>query len=205
MTPQEHLTKQLAHFLPSEAIDIVVRWILDHKILVTITRKRSTILGDYRRPYQGKGHRISINGDLNPYAFLVTMVHEVAHLTTWEKYQHRVSSHGNEWKNEFKRLMDEFTGRRIVPEDVRTALKKYFINPSATHCDDPSLMKVLNKYNKQPVFHLEDLEENGLFLWNGERVFRKGEKLRKRYKCYELRTKRIYLFSPVAEVKKLEL
>lgn len=204
MTAQENLTKQLANFLPEEAIDIAVRWILDFKILVTITRKRSTILGDYRRPYQGKGHRISINGDLNPYAFLVTLVHEVAHLTTWEKYQHTVSSHGSEWKNEFKRLMDEFTGRRIFPEDVRTALKKYFINPSATHCDDPSLMKVLNKYNKQPVFHLEDLEENGLFLWNGGRVFRKGEKLRKRYKCYELRTRRIYLFSPVAEVKKME-
>lgn len=204
MTAAENLNQQLQPFLPEESVDIAVRWILDYKIFLTVTRKRSSILGDYRRPHGGKGHRISINGDLNRYAFLVTLVHEVAHLTTWEKYQHTVSSHGREWKTEFKLLMDEFTGRRIFPEDVRTALKKYFINPSATHCDDPVLMKVLNKYNKQPVFHLEDLEQNGLFLWTDGRVFKKGEKLRKRYKCYELRTNRIYLFSPVAEVKKME-
>ncbi|MEO6167371.1 MAG: SprT-like domain-containing protein [Chitinophagales bacterium] len=205
MTAAENLATQLLKFLPEEATDIAAGWIIDYKIMLTITRKRSSILGDYRWPRAGKGHRISVNGDLNQYAFLITLVHEVAHLVTWEKHKHSVSSHGQEWKTEFRLLMDQFTGRRIFPEEVRTALKKYFINPSATHCDDPLLMKVLDKYNKQPVFHLEDLEENGLFLWNEGRVFRKGEKLRKRFKCYELRTKRIYLFSPVAEVKKLEL
>ncbi|MBK9731857.1 MAG: SprT-like domain-containing protein [Chitinophagaceae bacterium] len=203
MTPAENLATQLLKFLPEDATDIVARWIIDYKIALTITRKRRSILGDYRWPGAGKGHRISVNGDLNQYAFLVTLVHEVAHLVTWEKHKHAVSSHGQEWKNEFRLLMDQFTGRRIFPEDVRTALKKYFVNPSATHCADPVLIKVLNKYNKHPVFHLEDLEHNGLFLAIGGRVFKKGEKLRKRYRCVEVQTKRVYLFSPVAEVMKV--
>jgi len=204
MPDKQVLAKQLTPFLPEEAVDIAAGWIIDYKITVTITRKRNSILGDYRWPNKGKGHRISVNGDLNRYAFLVTLVHEVAHLTTWEKYGNAVSSHGMEWKKEFKKLMDQFTGRRIFPEDVRTALKNYFINPAATHCADPVLVKVLNQYNRQPVFHLEDLEPHGLFIWKDGRVFKKGEKLRKRYKCIELRTNRMYLFSPVAEVKKME-
>jgi hypothetical protein len=143
-----------------------------------------------------------VNGDLNRFAFLVTFVHEVAHLTTWIKYNDTVSSHGKEWKAEFKSLMDEFSGRRIFPGDVTTALKKYLVNPLATHCDDPHLMKVLNRYNKQPILHLEDLDDNALFAWHDGRIFRKGEKLRKRFKCYEVKTSRIYLFSAAAEVGK---
>ncbi len=204
MTTPRNLSDQLRPFLPAEAVDIAVQWIVDYRIFLTITRKRSSILGNYQWPRGGKGHRISVNGDLNQYAFLVTFVHEVAHLTTWEKYRHAVSSHGKEWKIEFKSLMDQFTGRRIFPADVHMALKNYFINPSATHCVDPVLIKVLNKYNRQPVFHLEDLEEDGLFLDGGGRLFRKGTKLRKRYLCVEIRTKKKYLFSPVAEVVRVE-
>lgn len=203
MPDKQVLIKQLTPFLPEEAVAVAADWIIDFRITLTITGKRDSKLGDYRWPNLGKGHRISVNSDLNRYAFLVTLVHEVAHLTTWEKYGNTVSSHGIEWKNEFKNLMDAFKGRRIFPENVRTALKNYLVNPSATHCADPVLAKMLNQYNKIPVFHLEDLEQHGLFLWNDGRVFKKGEKLRKRYKCVEQRTNRIYLFSPVAEVKKI--
>ncbi len=202
MTPEE-LTITLRSYVPEDSLDIIVRWIIEQKIVLTITRKRNSIFGDYRRPHNGKGHRISVNGDLNRYAFLVTFVHEMAHLTTWEKHQHRVSSHGKEWKDEFKLLMDEFSGRRIFPGDVRAALKIYLMNPAATHCDDPQLVKVLNKYNKKPALHIQDLESNALFVWIDEKIFKKGEKLRKRYKCYEVKSNRIYLFSPMAEVKRL--
>jgi hypothetical protein len=203
VSPSEKLVQQISPFVPSEAADIVVRWIIDHKIQLTITEKRISLLGDYRWPDGSRGHRISINGDLNRYAFLVTFVHEMAHLTVWQKYFNHVATHGKEWKNEFRELMDEFTGRRIFPGDIRSALKKYLVDPSSTHCDDPKLMKVLNKYNREPTLHLEDLPRNALFEWSNGRVFKKGEKLRKRYKCYDLKTQRIYLFSAVAEVKKI--
>ncbi len=77
------------------------------------------------------------------------------------------------------------------------------MNSAAYHCDDPQLVKVLNKYNKKTALHIQDLESNALFAWNDEKIFKKGEKLRKRYKCYEVKSNRIYLFSPMAEVKRL--
>ena len=203
MEHRESLAEQLKPFLPEESLSIAVEWIATYKIFLTITQKRSSILGDYRRPENGKGHRISINGDLNRYAFLITLVHEVAHLTTWSKHYDTVSSHGREWKQEFKLLMDEFSGKRIFPGDIRSALKKYLVNPSATHCDDPHLMKVLNSYNKQASLHLEDLAADSVFEW-ANKQFRKGEKIRKRYRCVELATSRTYIFSPVAEVKHLK-
>jgi hypothetical protein len=43
-----------------------------------------------------------------------------------------------------------------------------------------------------------------LFKLKNGRVFRRDEKLRKRYKCTEIKTKRVYLFSPIAEVEMVE-
>lgn len=83
------------------------------------------------------------------------------------------------------------------------ALKKYLQNPSATHCNDPLLMKTLNKYNREPVLLLDDLVPGEFFLWNQNEVFRKGKKLRKRYICFHVPTNRKYFFSPVAEVKRI--
>lgn len=205
MPTAETLSNQIRPFLPDDAVDIVVKWIVDHKIQLTITNRRNSILGDYRRPHDGKGHRISVNGDLNRYSFLVTFVHEVAHLSAWTKYFGKVSPHGKEWKTEFKLLMEEFAGRKIFPADVTVALKKYLINPAATHCDDPELIKILNRYNKKPALHLQDLGHNDLFIWTNGKIFRKGEKIRKRYKCYEVSTNHLYLFSPTAEVKKANI
>lgn len=201
MNVYQNISDQIRAFIPGESTDIVVRWIVDHKIFLTITQKRNSILGDYRRPHAGKGHRISVNGDMNCYSFLVTLVHEVAHLSTWVKYQDTVSSHGKEWKQEFKLLMDEFSGRRIFPGDIRDAVKKYLVNPAATHCSDPALMQVLNRYDKKPATYVQDLDHHSLFQWNDGKIFKKGEKVRTRYKCYEVKTNRIYLFSPMAEVK----
>ena len=43
-----------------------------------------------------------------------------------------------------------------------------------------------------------------MFKLKDGRIFRKEEKLRKRYKCVEVSSRRVYLFSPVAEVEHIE-
>jgi hypothetical protein len=40
-----------------------------------------------------------------------------------------------------------------------------------------------------------------LFKTGDGKVFQKGEKLRKRFRCMELATKKLYLFSPVYEAE----
>lgn len=202
MPTAETLSNQIRSFVPEDAVDIVVRWITDHKITLTITNSRQSVFGDYHWPRRNKGHRISVNGDLNSYAFLITFVHEMAHLSAWEKFRNTVSSHGKEWKQEYKALMDEFAGRKIFPADIRTAFKQHLLMPTHSHSIDETLMKVLRKYDKVKGNYLTDLHAGSLFEFQG-RIYRKGKKLRKRFSCIQLKTAREYLFNPVTEVKKV--
>src|SRR5690606_9575799 len=108
-------TAQLSVYIPEKAAPVIARWIDVYKIRLKISRRRSTKLGDYRPPQNGHMHRISVNGDLNPYAFLVTLVHEFAHLVTWNRHGPRVRAHGKEWKGVFRQMMQPFLDAGIFP------------------------------------------------------------------------------------------
>lgn len=198
--------KVLTHYLPPDAAPLIGRWIDYFKCEFKISRARGSKFGDYRPPHSGKGHRISVNFDLNPYAFLVTTVHEFAHLHTWNEHQHKAKPHGAEWKNNFKKMMQPFFEKDIFPADVKYAIATYLDNPAASSCSDLSLYRALRKYDtsKEQVITVEKLPVKAVFKLKDGRVFRKGEKLRKRFKCVEVNSKRIYLFSPVAEVEHVE-
>ena len=195
----------LQKYIPAGSYEPVLAYIYEYKIQLTIARSRQSVLGDYRHAHQGKGHRISVNGDLNKYAFLVTLLHEIAHLITFEKHGRKVQPHGQEWKQFFGNLLANFIGKNIFPDDVEKALNKSIKNPAASSCGDEKLLRVLKKYDapKEGVIFIEQLPEGAIFEIKGNRVFQKGEKIRKRFKCKEIATNKWYLFSPVYEVKSL--
>lgn len=199
------LEKGLSKYIPAPAVPLLAQWVMGYGVHLRITKARNSKLGDYRHPFGKDGHRITVNHNLNPYSFLITLVHEIAHLTTWNKYQNRVAPHGAEWKNEYKTLMREVVKLNVFPADVYDALVAYMQNPAASSCSDEDLLRTLRKYDEGTEhFHLEELEENTLFALDNGMVMRKGPKSRKRYKCYEVNLKRYYMVSPLAEVKKLE-
>ena len=195
--------KVLERYLPPDAAPLIGRWIDYFKCEFKISRNRGTKFGDYRSPYAGKGHRISVNYDLNPYAFLVTTVHEFAHLHTWNEHKQKARPHGAEWKSNFKRMMQPFFEKDIFPPDIKHAITSYLDNPAASSCSDLNLYRSLRKYDapKEAMLTVEKVPFKALFKIKGDRVFRKEEQLRKRFKCVEVKTKRVYLFSPVAEVE----
>ncbi len=192
--------------MPEEAAPIISNWINDTGCLFKISRSRSSKLGDYRAPFRGSPHRISVNYDLNPYSFLITTIHEFAHLQTWNKHQHRVRPHGSEWKNHFKQLMDPFLKLSIFPADIKQAILNYMENPAASSCTDLHLFRTLKAYDtaKSSALTVESLEDGHYFALKNGRSFQRIGKIRKRYKCMELSTRRIYLFNPIAEVFPLE-
>jgi SprT protein len=200
--------KVLEKYLPAEAAPLIARWIDYFKCEFKISRNRDSKFGDYRSPYGGKGHRISVNYDLNPYAFLVTTVHEFAHLHTWNEHKQKAKPHGTEWKNNFKKMMQPFFEKEIFPADVKKAIVNYLDNPAASSCSDLNLYRSLRKYDppkeSEAILTVEKIPLKALFKLKDGRVFRKDEKLRKRFKCTEVATRRIYLFSPVAEVELIE-
>lgn len=200
---QEAPLHALANYLPEGTFEQVIEYITHYKVHLTITRERQSVLGDYRHPYQEKGHRISINGGLNKYAFLLTLLHEIAHLVTFMIYGNRVSAHGKEWKQEYSKILRQFVGKEYMPPDVEAAVRESLHNPGASSCADEGLMRVLKRYDRKKENHylVEQLPPGQLFKTKDGRIFRKGERIRKRYRCEEVPSKKVYLFSPVYEVE----
>jgi SprT protein len=205
MPKQEAPLLQLQSYLPPGSFEEVLYYLQHHKVHLTISRQRQSILGDYRHAHSDKNHRISVNGNLNTYAFLITLLHELAHLFTYERFGHRVQAHGREWKDEFGKILAEFLLKKVFPPDIEKALLGTLQNPAASSCGDEKLLRVLHKYDEKAegVHLLEQLPEGSLFEIKGGRIFKKGEKIRKRYKCIEVKTGRFYLFSAVYEVQKI--
>lgn len=191
----------LSQYMPVAAAPLIAKWIDYFQCEFKISKGRATKLGDYRHPYKEAGHKISVNNNLNAYAFLVTTVHEFAHLLTWNDHKNRVRPHGNEWKHNFKRMMMPFLEKEIFPQDLQNAIISYLNNPSAASCTDLKLSRALKKYDVLVDFsRLEELPLDTIFRIKDGRQFKKGEKLRKRYRCVCLDNGNIYLFNPLAEV-----
>ena len=195
----------LKKYLPEQSVTLIAQWIVDYDFKLKIKKERSTRLGDYTSPHNGLNHTITINHNLNKYAFLITMVHEVAHLVTYNEYKNTVSPHGIEWKYNFQKLMQPFLNTDIFPLEVFAALRRYMQNPAASSCTDITLLKTLKLHDEASgTVFLEYLPLNATFLYNGSRVFLKGEKIRKRFKCREIKTGAVYLFNPLTEVELFE-
>jgi len=203
MPKKEAPITSLQHFLPPNTFPAVMEYLHLYKVHLTVARERKSILGDYRHRTQHHTHRISVNGNLNRYAFLITLLHELAHLLTFEKWSNRVQSHGQEWKQTFGQLLSQFIQHKIFPPDIESALLKSISNPAASSCADMVLLKTLRRYDekKTTATLVEELPLNTLFKTHDGKVFQKGPMARKRFKCVEVATGKLYLFSPVYEVE----
>jgi hypothetical protein len=195
-------TLVLRKYIPHEAAAPIAEWIVAYGIHLKITNARNSKLGDFR-PMVGanRGHVITINHNLNPYSFLITLVHEIAHCTNWNRYQSRVSPHGQEWKMEYIKHLRQFLHPTVFPPDVLSAVEKHLSSPSSSSCSDLQLMRVLRQYDKTPTLTLESIPLNALFKLKGNRIFRKGDKVRKNYRCFEQPDNKAYWIHPLAEVE----
>lgn len=194
-------TTVLAQYMPPGAAPIIAKWIDYFQCEFKIAKGRSTKLGDYRHPYNGKGHRISVNNNLNPFSFLVTTVHEFAHLLTYNEHKNKVKPHGYEWKQNFKKMMEPFFERRVFPDDIQKSIYAYLQNPAASSCTDLQLARALQQYDHEiGTVRVEELPHQSVFRLHDGRQFKKGDRLRKRYRCVCMQTGKAYLFNPIAEV-----
>jgi hypothetical protein len=205
MPKKEAHISALQHFLPDNTYEPVLAYLHHYHVHLTVAKERKSILGDYRHRTHGKNHRISVNGNLNKYAFLITLLHELAHLLTFEKYGNRIVPHGREWKNVFGQLLAQFIEHRVFPDDIKKSLMDSLHNPAASSCSDEELLRVLKHYDEKEthLVFVESLPEGSLFKTHDGKVFRKGGKIRKRFKCEEIKTRKIYLFSPIYEAEQV--
>ena len=195
----------LNKYLPERAVEGVFELVKMSRVHLKIVNQRHTKHGDYRRMPDGR-HVITVNNTLNKYAFLITLVHELAHLFAFEKYGRFIKPHGKEWKHTFQHLMLPFIRPEVFPADLLPFVAHHFKSPKASSSTDAQLAIALKKYDEQidlsNCYIFELLEGDTFRIPNGQ-VFLKGKKLRKRYQCLEIKTKKMYLFQPNAMVEPL--
>lgn len=192
----------LIKYLPENSLNLIFEWIRQYRIHLRITRTRQSKLGDFRAAHNGSPHRISINNNLNKYAFLITLVHEIAHLVVYEKYGNRAKPHGKEWKLVYRNLMNPFILNKVFPDDLEHIIFQYLQNAAASSNTNVLLARVLKKYDSEetPGQYIEELQENCIFKLSNGKIFKKLEKRRKRFKCLNIENGKYYLFDPLARV-----
>jgi SprT protein len=194
----------LSRFLPQGALELTCEMLRRNPHHLEITPARSTKYGDFSIDHPSGKPRISVNGNLNPYAFLITLMHELAHLLTWQEAGDKVKPHGAEWKQHFRTTLGPFLNLGIFPDDIARAISLYLANPAASTCSDEHLSSVLVRYDRTThpnVRLLKDIPQHSRFMYGRDRrVFIKGERLRKRYQCRCEATRDIYLFSPITKI-----
>lgn len=197
----------LFNYLPEAAVQPMVEWLHKNKVQLKISRARSTKLGDFRVARNGDSPRISVNYNLNPYSFLITLVHEMAHAEVFKSKPRfkRIQPHGREWQLAFSRLMEPFLNDSVFPKALLPVLTHYFQKPKASSFSDSKLMQALKAYNseasKKP--QLNDLIPGDRFLLR-QIPFRVEKKMRTRFQCKNLDNKRLYIIHGLAEVEKIQ-
>lgn len=193
----------LERYLPSHAVEPVFGLIKQNSVYLKIVNERRTRHGDYRRRPDGS-HRITVNANLNKYRFLITLVHEIAHLVAFEKYGRTIKPHGREWKHSFRILMLPFIRPEIFPQQLLPLIANHFRNPRASSDTDARLSVALKSFDAQnDRNYVFEVPHGGIFrIYNGK-TFKRGPKRIKRYECLEIDSGKIYLFQPNAEVELL--
>lgn len=198
------MNEVLAKYIPQQAVAPVFELIVQNEVHLKIVHERVTRHGDYRRGISGK-HEITVNSNLNQYKFLITLIHEIAHLVAFEKFGRNIKPHGQEWKYSFQRLMIPFIRPEIFPNQLLPLLARHFKNPTASSDTDARLSLALKYFDhpsdKNFVF---DIPFGSIFRIHNGKVFKKGNLRVKRYECTEISSGRVFLFNPNAEVELLK-
>lgn len=196
----------LKKYFPDKAVPIVARYYQDMRFKLLFVAPRKTKLGDFRSPQNPGGIcTITLNADMQPYNMTITFVHELAHYTTFVKYGQKVKPHGNEWKEQYRELMQPFLSNDVFPDVLLDAIHQHLQHIGASTYSDKELLRAIRALERQPEHYitLENLPENSLFRLHNGRTFIKGPRLRTRYKCQCTTTKRWYLIQGLCMVEPL--
>jgi SprT protein len=196
----------LSSFLPESCSVLDIEKLLEgYTVKIKITNPRKTKLGDFRASSNKQCSEITINNNLNPTSFLITLLHEIAHLYVWEKHRNKVNPHGNEWKEMFKDLLIDFLYKDSFPKEMKQEVLDFTKKIKASTFSNTDFVRALRKYeeidsDKKDIEHIEE----GVYFEYKSKIYIRDKQLRKRILCTQVSTNRKYLFSPHALVKIVE-
>ena len=188
--------------IPLASVDYVKSLIYSENVVIKLKKTRKTKHGDFSVNKNGL-RLITINESLNKYRFLITLIHEISHYFTFKNYGKYIKPHGVEWKNTFRSLLLPVINSDVFPNDVLKTLAAYTKNPKASTDTDLNLSLTLNKYNTNQSEYVSSLSNGTVFKASNDRTYIMIKKLRKRYECMDVLTKKLYLFSPNVSINQI--
>ncbi|MCB9425888.1 MAG: SprT-like domain-containing protein [Flavobacteriales bacterium] len=193
----------LAPYIPDHALDGVFELIRFNQVRLKIVNERKTRHGDYKKNPDGT-HTITVNASLNKYKFLMTLIHELAHLVAFKKFGHSIKPHGMEWKFTYQQMMLPYLRPEIFPHEILPLMARHFKSPTASSDTDATLSLALKQFDaKSDLYYVFELPQGAFFRLSNGKIFQKGPLRIKRYECIEVSTQRRFAFSPNAEVELL--
>jgi SprT protein len=200
-----HLQVTLERHIPAAALAYCMQLWDRNPFDFKVRKKRVSKVGDFTCRH-GKNPLITINSDSHPYVFLMTYIHEVAHLIVHKSHGWNREAHGPEWKAVFRQLLQPLLTNEVYPVGLLTVLEAHMVNPKASSFSDPELTKAFRDHdsNFKQATLLSQLPQGSIFELHG-RWFRKGQLKRTRVLCHELKTKRNYLVSADSPVGSVQL
>ncbi len=189
--------------LPEGSAELVNHWLAESPVPVLLARSRRSKHGDFRVPRNNRPAYITMNHDLHPVEFLITLAHEIAHYRNWKKHGRRARPHGPEWRDEFRKMLAEVLQSKLFEPELNTVIyQHYFKRKLIGSGSSEQLNRLLGKgLEESGIVRVADLPEGTIFTLRNGKSFIKGKKLRKRYQCRETVSFRIYSVHALAEVK----
>jgi SprT protein len=203
---EQEVFKILQHHLPPTSVAYCFLLWKKTPFELKLSKKRETKVGDFTCRRDSATQRITLNHDLNPYLFLVTYIHEVAHLRVFLEHRYNKEPHGKEWKQNFQQLIDPVLNENIFPPELLAILQRHMKNPKASSFADRHLTIALRKFDNGHAEHImvSQLPEGSVFKLQGK-YFKKGSLRRTRFLCRELKSKRQFLVPSEAVVSEVQL
>lgn len=194
---------EIANFIPERSVPLVTEMLMGFHVQLVITKQRATKHGDYRMPFgKREYHKITVNGSLNEYAFLLTLVHEIAHMHTFVTFGKKVAPHGKEWKKVFAALAEPLFLAEVWPQELVKPLFNYFKNPKASSSASPDVMMALSQFDQGSQLYLDTLVDGAFFYLKNRpsQIFRKENSRRTRVLCMDVASKKQYAIHKMADV-----
>ncbi|WP_025762998.1 hypothetical protein [Dyadobacter tibetensis] len=193
------LPNRFGEWVPEAAADYCFKLFVAQPVLLAVTKPRDSKLGDFTAKSNGE-LRVSVNGNLNPFAFLITYLHEMAHLQVHLERKAlrgpRVAPHGQVWKSTFRKLLAPVANSEIFPADILEALLDYMRDPKARTSAHIPLYTTLKRYDPPSEGYknkiaLLDLREGSSFVFRNRTYVRQTAR-RTRVLCLDKLTEKLY-------------